>query len=263
MKNEKELDNLIQKWSTARRRGDAELRPLARRIAGEAVGHQKRRAAAQKVADKNQKRWLAPALGWAGGLAVVALIVAGVFLHDRPIATIEAENGDPAEIVSVDMSHEKLAKSRKLFDELEHIFAGQFRWIVEHNGRVDLGIGQMPGSASDDSKPVKYRLTVVAKSTSESGWRAVWSTDVLLRSEEIVQISRTPCDSDKLTLWVYPLQDGKVLVDADLSLASLVGIVSQTSHLQPSGLPTEIFSLQKNDMEYRVLQTVSVLENLS
>ncbi len=263
MKNKNELDDLLRKWSAARRKSDVELRPLARRITGEALRRRNRPDAAPQAEDNRRKRLPALAAGWVAGLTVAALIAAAVLLHNGPPPVADRGNDDPAEIAAAGISREELAELRRLFDEMEYLFDDQFRWLAEHNGKVNLSVDSLRGGPAAGSKPVFYRLTVVAGSERTGEWETVWNADILLRSEEQVNIRTGRCGLEELVLWVYPLPDGAVAVDADLKLDKPGGAVSKSAVLQRAGVPLEILSVRDGETEYRVLQTVSTLEDMS
>jgi hypothetical protein len=257
--NDHDLNALLRRWSSETRLTDEEQRALALRISRD-VFDRRQRMPVSAEGKRGRPGW---APGWAacGAAAAVALCVLGVMRHRAPPVAGDVDPAPPgAASVPAD---DRWASGPRLFCEMNALFADQFRWMAEFNGRVDMGVEPIAGGVADTSVPVQYRLTVLARTPGETTWRTAWSTDVLMRTEERVALRPGRQGGEHLALWVYPLEDGTMAVDIALSLAAPVRIASQTTILQEAGRPAEVFAWREGGTEYRAMQTVAVLEAAS
>ena len=123
-----------------------------------------------------------------------------------------------------------------------------------------MGVEALQGPAEDPGRPAVVRLVVVSRRVGDVAWQPVWSTDVLLRGEEMVEVAAGRDSKDLLALWVYPLENGKVAVDTTLSLHTPVKISARSNTVVGRKEPNELVSVREGDAEYRVLQTVAILD---
>jgi hypothetical protein len=100
---------------------------------------------------------------------------------------------------------------------------------------------------------------VLERTAGEETWRRTWKADVIVRGQEMAEVATNGDGKHKLMLWVYPMEDGRLLVDTDMALAGSLKLATRESTLMISGEPAEIASMRRGDTEYRVLQTVSML----
>jgi hypothetical protein len=114
---------------------------------------------------------------------------------------------------------------------------------------------------SRDSPPVTLRLTVVRREPGEVNWSVMWRVSVLARSEQLVKLPRTTVDSPSLSLWTYLLPDGKIACDADLSWGGEEGFHVTATELQTAGDVREVAAEEEEGVEYRVFQTVQLLDD--
>lgn len=254
-----DLDVLLRRWSSETRGADEEQRMLALRISREAFGRRQRMPGS--AGGKRSRPGWPPGRVVCGATAAVALCVLGVMRHRAPPVTGDIEPALPGAASA--LAGDRRASGQRIFREMNALFADQFRWMAEFNGRVDMGVEPIAGGVADTSMPVQYQLTVLARSPGETTWRTAWSTDVLMRTEERVDLRPGRQGGERLALWVYPLEDGTMAVDIALSLAAPVRIASQTTILQEADRPAEVFAWCEGGTEYRALQTIAVLEGAS
>ncbi len=82
---------------------------------------------------------------------------------------------------------------------------------------------------------------------------------MLLRGQDIVEVVPNRNSANKLALWVYPLNDGKIAVDGSISLDAPVRLSCKVDAVVQRGVPLELMSLKDGEIEYRVFQTVTDL----
>jgi hypothetical protein len=196
---------------------------------------------------------LLPRLAYAAlGSAVTLGLAAFWVLRLQPV-----DNGDAARFAAI--SAQRAAVGGKLFAEMEKLFAEDFRWVAESNGDMDLGVGSLPGGVVRPSVPALVRLTVVARMEGQKTWRQVWNADVMVRSEDRVEISPNRKADNRLAIWLCPLEDGKVAVESVMSLDAPVKAGGRLGTVVAQGVPTEVLAVRSGGTEYRVFQTTTVL----
>ncbi len=121
--------------------------------------------------------------------AVVALIVTAVWWSNKnesnPAQQIASDVlGDPIEIIT---DRQRLQK-QQLLAELDRLFDGKRVWFAETESEVVLGGEAKPtASAIAADRAVAMRLVLAKRSSSQNQWQRVWSTDVVSRTDQVVQ----------------------------------------------------------------------------
>ena len=257
------LNATLQKWASLNRTPDAKLHAMAARVSEEAARrHHSQRFVTEVPARRMHTGWK---VAWAAcGVAAVLLILFAfgpVRFHEAPVS-IDLADGAPTEPALID--NQQRISGQRLFTEMEHLFADQFRWMAEFNGHTELAVEPITGGLSSDSMPVQYRLTVMTRAAGDATWRTAWSTDILLRTEEWVDIRPAQWRAgDYLTLWVHRVEDNTLAVDTSLSLETPVRVESQITRLQRDREPEEILAWRESDTEYRILQTIALEDSRS
>jgi len=147
-----------------------------------------------------------------------------------------------------------------LYAETARLFPQRLRWIAQSNGDVGLGVEASEESWIADTPPMLVRLVVVSRTGKDAAWRPVWSTDVVVRGEDLAEIAPNRNSSNKLALWVYPLQNGKVAVDTVVELDKPLRLASRQSAVVTAGEPAQVATMRLGDTEYRLFQTVEPLK---
>ena len=88
----------------------------------------------------------------------------------------------------------------------------------------------------------------------------MWESDVLTRSEQVIDIAPNQKRDDRIGLWIYPVADGRFAVDSRISLNAPIRIYSDSSDVVEDGKPTAIAVTIVGSKEYRVYQTVTRLK---
>jgi hypothetical protein len=136
--------------------------------------------------------------------AAAALVTAVVWF-----STFDVKNGNGGDSVAItNISSERLNASADLVREMNSLFDENWRWIAESAGDVDMEISPLHGGISVDTRSMLVRITLVAKETGCSSWNELWYSDVVMRSEEAIEICSGQSHDNNLALWVLPA-DGK------------------------------------------------------
>lgn len=194
-------------------------------------------------------------------VTVMLLLSLGVFLSSGLLQPTTVTHTDvPPEFAW--LNDEQLQNKAALLAEMESMFDGQLAWVAEDGERVELGLDNSPLFSSSESAKdrVAIRLVVVRRDNSAAGWQVAWAMDVSSRQEEMVRVASTEQSDNALQLWSYKLPDGLIAVDCNLQLAGDVELDAKTSTLCRDGQPQQILETRRAGTEYRVFQTVALLD---
>jgi hypothetical protein len=192
-----------------------------------------------------------------GAVAALAIVAAIYWPFSGPDA---APLDDSRAVRWAEISPEALQEGRELYAEVDRLFVDRLRWVAQSNGDVLLGVDAAQGRVGEPSSPAVVKLVVLARGFGQPDWRRVWQTDVILRSEEAVEVTTDQNAVDRVALWVYALADGRIAVDTDLVLSAPLKLASQHNAVVDPGVPMELVGIRQEGMEYRVLQTVAMLD---
>ena len=257
--NNEELDRALKEWAVANKPASENTDDLIRRITLEA----------RRVTYENRfsDAWSEPVTIWrklsyASLGAVFAILVCAVFLRMPlgPSTQTAGKETSPAGMAGI--SAEQLQSNSKLFSEMKRMFPDGLRWIAQSDGEVGLGIEETrQDNTAAKSSPMMVKVTVLSRKTGETVWHQAWNADLILHGQDMVEIvpDRKLADN-KLSLWVYPLDDGKLAVDSSISLRLPVTIASRLNAVVTPGEPTEMASLLLDGVEYRIFQTVEIIK---
>jgi len=247
------MNRLLCDWAERRRPCESHLRDLQSRIVNRVAGLPTRGRP-----DTDAGPVVVPfriKLGYAALGAAAALVLSlGLPGWLQPAAG----NGSARRLATI--THAERREENRLFTEMERLFDDRLRWIVESDGDVGLGVESIPGGTDDAAAPVLVRFVLAARQPGQSGWDRIWGMDLLLRGEEIARIAPNPSSGNRLTLWVYPMTDGQIVVDTDAALDAPVRLASRSSTVLKQGEPSELARLRVNDAEYRLYQTAVLLD---
>ncbi len=247
------LTNILQEWAAKKMVPQEHLNKLASHI-----GLELSRVKYKSPVMVEIPFWVK--LSYAGLGAAVGMLVCMFFISTLIIkqpSTCDAKLPSKMALIT----DNQVGAGRQLFGEMDQLFADRLRWVVQSGGDIGLGVESINGGVDKDAKPMIVRFVVVSKKHGETGWNPVWDLDILLRGEEVVEVMPNHNVDNKIALWVYPLNDGRIIVDTSLSLDLLVRLSSRADIVAREGEPNEIASLCDDKIEYRVFQTVRLLDN--
>ncbi len=250
------IDALLRQWADEQEPHKEQMDALCSRIAGKATMITPASEAASQASAppsaSGRHIWRSLRSAVVGAVACLLVIVAIDRIGGSGGASSSSEHSDPSVI-----SHCRIATGVKLFEEMNRLFNGNLRWVAESNG--DMGIGMGEDREHLDSPPALVRLTMLARQAGTAEWSKVWQSDVMVREQDLVEVSPGH-SSDTISLWVFPLEDGQISIDTTVALNTPIRIRDQQSTVSTPGMPIQVASLTENGKEYRVYQTVVLLD---
>lgn len=263
MKNgpDEKLDGLLQCWAESRAPTDEQIAELRERLSSTV-----RTAALVDIPPMPQPHKghaIAGRVAWFCLGATAAVLVACLLWPEPQMVSPgavhvpqEQENGIPAFAA---LKRDQLRAGAVLLREMENLFPGQLRWVAESEDKVSVGLLSEAGPTLRETVPIAIRVVVVSRKTSSWDWTPVWMVDVVTRGEEVVALTPESSGAGKLLLWTYPMPDNMVAVDGSIALPDPRPVHSSFSGIQQEGTTKAVLSVQADDVEYRVFQTVTVM----
>lgn len=141
--------------------------------------------------------------------------------------------------------------------EMDNLFDHRLAWVAETNRDVSLGLEDSPSHATS-GQYIAVRVVVMHRGTHEPQWQPVWTSDVVSRSEELIQVS-SASDGAKLRLWTHLLPDGAMSVDTELVLGGPGSTPWISTSIQQPEVPSKMLSIRQGQDEFEVWQTATVL----
>lgn len=262
-----QLDELLRQWADSRQEA-SDLQGLQERILAASKEQMTQDAAGHpRPSDKSsrglrQRGWSAV---WFAAGAIAASVVA---LCCYKLLGPHGDSPDgvqplPSELAFLQES--ELAEKVVLANEMDRLFGDRFQWIGETNNRVLLEVGESDAVSEEDS-PRSARLAVrvvaVRRGADEKQWTPIWAADLVTRQEQVVRLVPDPAgalDAADFSMWAYALEDGVIVVDSELSLGD-VSLKSTFNGVQRSGVPIAVHAVEQDAVQYRVFQTVVILD---
>jgi hypothetical protein len=250
MKNQL-LDDLLKNWAMRVQADEDHVRMITEKISRSLAGQE---FPVEEVAvAPGNAWWLWGRLAYAAAGMVAGFVLALAVMHTGLLHGLRG-NGV---VQFARLDPDQLRARRVVFGEMDRLFAGQLRWVATSGDNVQMGLGV--GQAVDAAPPTLVRLVVLRKVAGEQTWQQVWDTDIVVRSQEYVEVAPNAGSANRLAVWVYPNADGTLVVESSIRLRSPVAVDSSTSSIVRAGLPVEIMALRTDDAEYRVFQTADRL----
>ena len=251
-----ELDKQLKEWAARNRPAEAALAELEAKIC-------RALAAAPPAAHVRRARadFRGTAPRWLAAAAAVALLLGGGWhLAHRRAAELQAANGNGSAALA-DFTAEQLEARRDILDEMESLFAGQVRWVRLDADGLRLGLAQRAAVAEPRAQRLAVRTVVMVREQNQKTWQTVWSSDVLTRTEEYVEIAPESGAAGGLEMWVHRLPDGRYVVDAEIDWPEARLPRAYETQVLSVGKPERILTQTAEGHEYRVYQSIEPLAN--
>lgn len=248
-----DIDGLLKDWSARHSRGQEHLDHIAGRIAVD-VARQRSIALPAPVAT-GIPLWGKLAYGGLGACLAILVMAGGAWYFKTP-----ATPGTGTSLAALALpSASQRGSLQQLFAETSRLFPSQLRWIVQSNGEVALGVDS-EGTGQDSNAPAMLvRLVLVKRAAGETTWKQAWTTDVVMRGEDRVEIAPNRKGHNKVTLWLFPVENGKVAVDTSIAIDHPLRVSGRIDTVIGMGVPAEVAACRKNGADYKLLQTVEPL----
>jgi len=167
----------------------------------------------------------------------------------------------------------QLSERMIVLSEMKDVFGDQFNWLAETDSRIEVGLRDESSTNDRSLTPggaleIAVRVVVEERSSSRDQWRRAWAADVISQSEEVVELAAKDDDQSTMMMWAYVLPDGMIAIDSELSFSEIgkAGTTEKAapfraafSNVQKDRQPSEELLTGDNGVEYRVFQTVAVL----
>ena len=258
-----DLDQTLRNWAE-RRRAAKNFDGLLNRIVAAWSEPSEAERPTEPVDTPRLRRINRSPAAWCAMGATAAALVAAILLlvfRNRPDHD-GAPNGLPPQYAWLEES--QLGEKAALLPEMAAMFENRLQWIAETDGRVVLQVQQdSDGGATPTGTPdLVVRLVVVRRGPQTTRWTPVWAVDVVARREQVVRL--TPANADlppgtEFSLWAFPVDDDVIAVDSRLSLVEH-SLEAEFSDVQCPGVPAMMHEVQTDGQQYRVFQTIAVLD---
>lgn len=203
---------------------------------------------------------------WASGFAVgaVATLLIGIGVWFLALAGRDTGGTDLTPDYAW-LLDEQVQNKQRLLSEMDAMFDGQLAWLAETGDRVEFGLVQGRGneggvSATHENNHLAVRVVIERRQSTGDDWQVAWALDVVSRNEEFVCVAPRDSEGKELKLWTYRLPNGLIAIDSEVDLAGHDGLHATTSGVQEDREPVKVFTSNDNGTEYRVFQTVAVLD---
>lgn len=287
------LDNLLSQWAAERAPGSSEIDKLQQRISlaigdGNAPPENAERSVTSHEAPMllpGQQATFRPRYVWplrarlvnrlvgATLLAAVALVWSTHFLDGSRRRLEVPEITQPTIPEYAQLTDDEISDRAIVLSEMKEVFGDQLNWLAETDSRFEVGLSDSrlaneSARTRNDAPQIAVRVVVEERASPNSAWQRAWVADVVSQNEEVVELAAKNDDQTTMTMWAYVLPDGMVAIDSELSfpgnnsatISSQDANVRATfSNVQKDRQPSEEFLTGANGMEYRVFQTVAVL----
>jgi|GEM_PF-1398452 hypothetical protein len=204
-------------------------------------------------------RW---AVGFAVGSAMMLLVSVGVFWFALQDHGSVSESDLPPDYAW--LRDEQIQNKEVLLAEMENMFDSQLAWLAETGDRVEFGLDRSAAGDVEqlpsDATRLAVRVVVERRPQGSADWQLAWALDVVSRSEEVVRVAPRNADGNELRLWTYQLPDGLIAIDSELQMAGRDQFHGTTSGIHQDRQPVQILTGRDKGTEYRVFQTVAVLD---
>ena len=248
------IQDLLRAWAALHEAKPAQLEALTNRVSTAIASHR------HYVVERPAIHFpFYQKLGYAcaGGLVVVM----GFAL----VALLRTGKCETARVPGIGLASsgqaERDISAQTLFKEVSRLFPQQLRWIAQSNGEVGLGLESDATSSIPDTPAMSIRLVVLSRKAPEMKWREAWTTEIIVHAEDLVEVTPSRQSNNRMQFWVFPLQNGKIAVETDMTLEYPLTIASRLNTVVGIGAPAEVATVRMEDVEYKILQTVKPLQN--
>ena len=175
------------------------------------------------------------------------------------------------------LNDDQLRSRVVLLSEMKELFGDQLMWLAETDHKIEVGLSDRrdasgSSTSGDAATPLAMRVVVEKRASAGNDWELAWAVDVVSQSEEVVDLAPATGGGTSMKLWAYALPDGMFAVDSELGFSNGDGSGATSSatpgktfraafsNVQHDRLPSEELLTGSDGVEYRVLQTVAVLD---
>lgn len=258
------LDHALKSWAQ-RKTADAEhLAGLNSQIQARLADHSGIVTSTLDMAE-NQSSASALRQGkWLTRIAIstAAMLFVGIglygFIVNKTDTPLVGQPGDPSVFDLVQSNPER---QQQLLERFQEFYGDQLSWVADNNG--DLKVELSEQDADDRLGFVAIRLSLISRpvnSKQDQSWTLLHTYNLLASQELLIEVPGRESDPVEFSLWAFPVDQNLINVDLRYRMNAPVQIEFETSNLIRFGKTDQLYSVVKNDIEYRLYQTASHLD---
>lgn len=253
------LDRLLQNWAAEQAPADEVLDALCQRVLSTAD-----QAKDQSVQVVPYRPTPAPLHSRAPRYLFWLAVAASLMV----VALVWNRGADPKQVPALAKTNARtrqdFTKQKQVMQKLLSIYDQPLVWVAESPDAVQVELAQTPEQVDDQQPWLLIRLTVepqrMETTTSRLGEQSeaepVWQMDLLVRSEQRVDLSGGENLDEQLMVWPYMTEDGLVMIDTQFAGLGPMTTAGNQSNLVRPGSRTYLTSVNN---EYAVCQYVDVI----
>jgi len=142
-----------------------------------------------------------------------------------------------------------------LFREFDDLYDGRVLWIVEVNDDIEVGLSENPQNVTA-GRPAVVQLVLMARNETDQKWILQERVDLLVRTDEVVDVFLANHRIKRLTMWIHRLPDGGLVVDTNLDAAVLGQDELRTSNVFSTNVARIIAHRESDGQQWQVTQAV-------
>ncbi len=245
------VDEQLRKWAVDHEPPTEALDTLASRIRNEIV-----RDRVHGAGHAHHAHWHHALYALAG--AAAACVLTCLWFTSDQHGNGRAVHSSSADATAA-IPHERLEAVAGLVGEMNKLFEDKWRWVSESNGDMHMGVAGLHGGVSSTTQPMILRLSLASRDDDTRPWQKIWHSDIVLHSEEAVEIATNGAGTNRVAFWILPLANGTLHVDTDISLTQPLRLTSRESMVVQDGTPTELMSFTEGTKQYKLYQTIKLI----
>ncbi len=251
------LNQLLKSWAERSQSGGADLEALGVRIRESLPP-----VSASAPAPAETGAVFHPVRHRLAAAAVLAILLgAGALLLRGPREAgfpMAVENGAEEQ---ARMTAEQVGARRILLEETETLFADHLRWVQLDDGGMHLELSETTVRLEEHRASLVVRTVMLLRKENQTDWETVWSSDILTRAEEYIEVAAATGCSGGIELWVHLLPDGRYAVDSQLQCPNEGVALPSETRILSAGRPERIMTRSAGGQEFRIYQSVEPLAN--
>lgn len=251
------LNPLLKGWAERSQASEAELKKLGARIRDALPPV----SASARVLDEEGTVFHSIRCRFAAVAVLAILLGAGALLLRGPREagiSMAALNG--AEELAR-LTTEQVAARRVLLEETEALFADHLRWVKLDAGGMHLELSEATVRQEKREAGLVVRTVMLSRKENQTEWETVWTSDILTRAEEYVEVAEDTGCSGGMELWVHSLPDGRFAVDSQFQCPDWDVAMPGEIRILSAGRPERILTQSAGGQEFRIYQSVEPLVN--
>ncbi|MFW5996435.1 MAG: hypothetical protein ACOCZS_02870 [Verrucomicrobiota bacterium] len=250
-----DIDKILKDWADRQTVCRDDMSDLAQHIM-ERVRNKPTPAQSRELSGRN-RRPNPYAIGLATA-AATAIAVAGIFL-----AWPSAKNGLRPNPSAINIREKETHEKQKLLAEMRNVFQSDLQWVSDSNSNVQINVvdSHSKHTHTEDEAPVLLKIMLLRQTDKRENPQVIWEGDLMARSQQVITVNPDPdIPKNKMTFWLYPLNDNGVLVDFDLRFEEPEHLHSSSANHVVTKHPSRVLSTGNGSGEYKMYLSAAQLK---